>query len=53
MLIDYAEEAAVQAVREAENVVVFAGAGMSAGLGVPTYWAGKNALYGGTVDKYG
>lgn len=40
-------------VREAEAVVVLAGAGMSAELGIPIYWGGKDSRYGSSETKYG
>lgn len=41
------------AIRTAENVLVLAGAGMSADLGVPVYWTGDTAKYGDTRSQYG
>ena len=53
MGVDYADDSVTEVVRNAERVVVFAGAGMSADMGIPTYWAGKNMLYGGEVGNHG
>lgn len=36
-----------------ENVLVAAGAGMSAELGLRTYWTGQEATYGGTKTTHG
>ncbi len=33
--------------QQAKGVLIFAGAGMSADLGIPTYWTGNNTTYGG------
>jgi NAD-dependent SIR2 family protein deacetylase len=38
---------------EADNVIVLAGAGLSADLGIPTYWTGDDAQYGSTTSVYG
>ena len=39
--------------QEADNVIILAGAGMSADLGVPTYWTGDDAKYANKESKYG
>lgn len=39
--------------QKSENVFIYAGAGMSADLGIKTYWSGVNSLYGAEVSKYG
>ena len=41
------------ALHRAQGVVIFAGAGMSAELGIPTYWSGASALYSSEKSKYG
>lgn len=41
------------ALRDAQNVVIFAGAGLSAEVGIQTYWNGDDSLYGGTQTEYG
>ena len=41
------------ALAEAEYVIVLAGAGMSAELGLPVYYKGKDARYGGQVMSTG
>lgn len=37
----------------AENIIILAGAGMSADLGVPVYYGGPESKYGNTVSTYG
>lgn len=37
----------------AEKIIIFAGAGMSADVGVPVYWAGEDNRYGSTVTVQG
>lgn len=36
-----------------KNVVILAGSGMSADLGIPTYWTGDTARYGEQETEYG
>lgn len=36
-----------------ENLFIYAGAGMSADLGIKTYWSGDDSLYGSDMSKYG
>lgn len=37
----------------ADKIIVFAGAGMSADVGIPVYWAGAESQYGGDVTSHG
>lgn len=39
--------------QDSKNVFIYAGAGMSADLGIKTYWTGDDSLYGSEVSKYG
>lgn len=39
--------------QDSKNVFIYAGAGMSADLGIKTYWSGEGSLYGSEVSKYG
>jgi NAD-dependent SIR2 family protein deacetylase len=43
----------LQEIRAAKRVVILAGAGMSADLGVPVYWEGNNSKYGSQETSYG
>lgn len=44
---------AVSAIREADIVFILAGAGLSAEVGIPTYWSAEDNLYGGEKTEYG
>lgn len=46
-------EEAKKVLGEAEKIIVFAGAGMSADVGVPVYWSGDDSKYGSNVTSYG
>lgn len=38
---------------EYDNILIFAGAGLSQELGIPTYWTGDNPKYGAHKSEYG
>lgn len=40
-------------VKHADTVIILAGAGMSAEVGIPTYWVGADATYGGEKSEQG
>ena len=40
-------------IAEAKSIIVHAGAGMSAELGISPYWTGPNARYGSELSPYG
>lgn len=40
-------------IKNADTVVVLAGAGLTAELGLPVYWTGDNANYGETASEFG
>lgn len=40
-------------IKDSKNVIVFAGAGMSAHIGNQTYWTGNTIKYGGNLTQYG
>lgn len=39
--------------QDSKNAFIYAGAGMSADLGIKTYWSGDDSLYGSAISKYG
>lgn len=44
---------AQEALANSHNIIVLAGAGMSADLGVPVYYSGSESKYGSSVSTYG
>lgn len=43
----------IDLLNEADDVIILAGAGMSADIGTPTYWTGNEAKYANAESKYG
>jgi NAD-dependent SIR2 family protein deacetylase len=43
----------IELLNKADNVIILAGAGISADIGTPTYWTGDEAKYANKESKYG
>ena len=52
MITDSQLQNAANLIRQANNVVILAGAGLSAEVGIPTYWS-ENGSYGDETSKHG
>jgi NAD-dependent SIR2 family protein deacetylase len=51
--LDSQLQEATEIIRQADTVFILAGAGLSAEVGIPTYWTSEEAVYGGDKTEHG